>query len=97
MVNCIIFARAESFACKNGPIAAALDGLGMGLGFTLAITLLAAIRELIGSGTLFGLRIMSEGYQPMSIAIMAPGGFIILGRLMACVQTMSRRKKEVSQ
>lgn len=91
VVNCIIFARAESFAFKNKPLPALMDGLGMGLGFTLAITLLSSIRELIGNGTLFGVQIMAESYQPMAIATQAPGGFIVLGFLLALVGVIARK------
>ena len=85
VVNCIIFARAESFAFKNKPLASVLDGLGMGIGFTLAITLLASLREIIGKGTFFGTQIMPASFQPMTIAGQAPGGFIMLGILLALV------------
>lgn len=88
VVNCIIFARAESFASKNPPLESACDGLGMGLGFTLAITLLSAIRELLGSGTLLGIQVMPDGYQPMAIITQAPGGFIMLGLLMVVVNSL---------
>ena len=93
VVNCIIFARAESFACKNGPLESLVDGLGMGLGFTMAITLLASIRELVGNGSLFGVRIMAAGYQPMSIVTQAPGGFIALGLLLAAVNALMKKKQ----
>lgn len=88
VVNCIIFARAESFASKNPPLESACDGLGMGLGFTLAITLLSAIRELLGAGTLFGMQVMPESYQPMAIITQAPGGFIMLGLLMVVMNAL---------
>ena len=88
VVNCIIFARAESFASKNPPLESACDGLGMGLGFTLAITLLSAIRELLGSGTLLGIQVMPDGYQPMAIMTQAPGGFIMLGLLMVVMNAL---------
>lgn len=100
VVNCIIFARAESFASKNPPLESACDGLGMGLGFTLAITLLSAIRELLGAGTLFGMQVMPESYQPMAIITQAPGGFIMLGLLMVVMNALfaaydrHRAKKE---
>lgn len=93
VVNCIIFARAESFAFKNGPLLSLMDGFGMGIGFTLAITLLASIRELIGSGTIFGAQIMASGYRPMMIITQAPGGFITLGLLLALVNTLTKRAK----
>lgn len=85
VVNCIIFARAEAFAFKNGPLLSLADGLGMGFGFTAAITVLASIRELFGNGTLFGIRVMSESYQPMAILLKATGGFLTLGLLLIAV------------
>ena len=88
VVNCIIFARAESFASKNPPLESACDGLGMGLGFTLAITLLSAIRELLGAGTLCGVQVMPAGYQTMAIITQAPGGFIMLGLLMIVMNAL---------
>ncbi|MDR3052060.1 MAG: electron transport complex subunit E [Oscillospiraceae bacterium] len=91
VVNCIIFARAEAFAFKNPPLLAIMDGLGMGVGFTLAITVLSAIREILGAGTLFGLRVMPDAYQPMAIIIAPPGGFIMLGLLLAAVNLVTRR------
>lgn len=85
VVNCIIFARAEAFAFKNGPVDSVADGLGMGLGFTIAITVLASIREVFGSGTLFGNQIMPASYEPMAILTQASGGFITLGILLIVV------------
>lgn len=88
VVNCIIFARAEAFAFKNGPVLSVADGLGMGLGFTGAITILSAIRELIGSGTIFGVQIMPEAYEPMGIMLQVPGGFVTLGILLVLVNAL---------
>lgn len=88
VVNCIIFARAEAFAFKNGPVLSLADGLGMGLGFTGAITILSAIRELFGAGTIFGVQIMPEAYQPMGIMLNVPGGFVTLGLLLALVNVI---------
>ncbi len=90
VVNCIIFARAESFAFKNPPLASLADGLGMGLGFTFAITLLSCIRELLGSGTIFGVQIMPAAYQPMEIMLKVPGGFITLGLLLVLVNAIKK-------
>lgn len=90
VVNCIIFARAEAFAFKNKPMASVMDGLGMGLGFTFAITLLSAIRELISAGTIFGAQIMPEAYQPMGIIGQPAGGFITLGILLAVVNAITK-------
>ena len=96
VVNCIIFARAESFAFKNKPLLSVADGLGMGLGFTLAITLLSALREIIGSGTLFGMQVLPESIPPLGIISRPPGGFIMLGLLLITVNAIlaaqNRRK-----
>lgn len=94
VVNCLIFARAESFASKNKPIPAIVDGLGMGLGFTLALVILASIRELLGAGTLFDHQIMSASYQPALIAIMPPGAFIILGILIGIFNKVRMNNEE---
>ena len=91
VVNCIIFARAEAFAFKNPPLKSAVDGLGMGLGFTLAITIVAAIRELLGSGTVLGRQLMPPGYEPMAFAVSPAGGFVILGLALAAVNRITRR------
>ena len=87
VVNCIVLGRAESFAAKNGVIASAFDGIGIGLGFTWALTLLGACRELLGSGKLFGITLMPEEYGSL-IFILAPGAFIVLGYLMRYLSTM---------
>jgi len=98
VVNCIIFARAESFASKNPVLPSIADGLGMGLGFTGALVLLSSVREIIGTGCWFGIQIMPEGYQPMAIATSPSGGFLFLGLLLlavnAFVQYTERRKAE---
>ncbi len=83
VVNCIILARAEAFASKNGVIDSAFDGIGMGLGFTLALTILGCVRELIGNGSLFGASILGASYKPALIMILPPGGFLALGLLLA--------------
>lgn len=88
VVNCIIFARAESFAFKNGPVASIADGLGMGLGFTLSLTLLSSIREILGSGTWLGMQVMPASYQPMAIIVSPAGGFITLGILILIVNAI---------
>lgn len=94
VVNCIIFARAESFAFKNGPVLSIADGLGMGLGFTAAITLLSVIRELIGTGKIFGAMVMPASYQPMAIMTQVPGGFVTLGVLLIIVNAISNMAKK---
>lgn len=90
VVNCIIFARAEAFAFKNPVIPSMVDGFGMGLGFTLSITLLSALREIIGNGTLFDINVMPAGYMPMAIVVRPSGGFIMLGLLIITVNSFSR-------
>ena len=82
VVNCIILARAEAFASKNTPIASAADGLGMGIGFTLALTLMGAIRELIGNGSVFGFNLLGGSYEPMLLIVLASGGFLTFGLLL---------------
>ena len=83
VVNCIILARSEAFAFKNGVLASAFDGIGMGLGFTLALTSLGAVREILGNGTVFDIKVTPDGFQPALLVILAPGGFIALGTFMA--------------
>lgn len=95
VVNCIIMYRAESFAYKNKPLASVLDGAGLGLGWTLSLCLISSIRELLGEGTLFGLKI-SETYQPASVMIMAPGAFIVLGLLLGLFNWRKLRNSEKS-
>ena len=90
VVNCIVLGRAEAFAAKNTVGLSALDGLGMGLGFTLALTLIGAVRELLGTGCVFGLNLYSETYG-MLIFVLAPGAFIVLGYLMALVQKLMKK------
>ena len=92
VVNCIILARAESFASKNRAIASALDGIGMGLGFTLALTILGSVREIFGAGTLFGLSLFGASYQPALLFILPPGAFLTLGFLMAGFNKIRSRK-----
>ena len=95
VVNCIIFARAEAFASKNPPLDSMLDGLGMGLGFTCALTIISCVRELLGSGCLFGVNLLGPSYPPALIFVLAPGGFITLGLVLAAVNKLLslRRKK----
>ena len=91
VVNCIILARAEAFASKNGVLASVFDGLGMGVGFTLALTLFGMIRELIGSGCLFGMQVMCASYEPMLLFVMASGGFLTFGILLGLFNLVVRR------
>lgn len=89
VVNCIVLGRAEAFASKNGIITSTLDGLGMGLGFTFALTLLGSVREVLGTGKVFGLTIFPENYGSL-IFILAPGAFIVLGYLIAIINKIKK-------
>ena len=89
VVNCIILGRAEAFAAKNGPIPSIFDGIGIGLGFTLALTLLGGVREFLGTGKLFDIAIMPEEYG-MLVFVLAPGAFIALGYLIAIVNKLRK-------
>ena len=89
VVNCILLGRAEAFAAKNGPVPSFFDGLGMGLGFTLALTILGGVREFLGTGELFDITIMPEQYG-MLIFVLAPGAFIALGYLIAIVNKLKK-------
>ena len=83
VVNCIILGHAEAYASKNGVIPSLFDGIGMGLGFTLALTIIGAVRELLGAGEVFGYAVMPESYVPCSIFVLAPGAFFVLAVLTA--------------
>jgi electron transport complex protein RnfE len=83
VVNCIVMGRAEAFASRNGVAASFMDGIGMSIGFTMIITLIGIIRELLGNGTVFGRAVMPAGYQPFLIFILPPGAFLVIGFLMA--------------
>ena len=87
VVNCIVLGRAEAFASKNGPVSSFFDGLGIGLGFTFALTLLGAVRELLGTGKMFNLSLVPEDYG-MLLFVLAPGAFIALGFLVAIVNRL---------
>lgn len=93
VVNCLILARAESFASKNNVIESAVDGVSMGIGFSMALTVLGSIRELLGNGTLFGLGLLGSSYQPALLFILPPGAFLTLGFLLAGINKL--RKKEM--
>ena len=99
VVNCIILGRAEAYAGKNGPVNSFFDGLGMGLGFTLSLTILGAFHELLGAGTIFDLTVLSESfYTPITIFILAPGAFFVLSCLVAIQNKIKNRKpKEPGQ
>jgi electron transport complex protein RnfE len=93
VVNCLILGRAEAFASKNRLVPAVVDGVGMGLGFTLALFVLGAVRELFGSGTLLGYSILGEAYQPLLLMILPPGAFIAMGLLLAGMNLFDARKQ----
>jgi len=94
VVNCIILARAEAFACKNGVLASGMDGLGMGIGFTLALTLIGSARELIGSGSLFGISLLGAAYEPMLLLVLAPGAFITFGLILGGINAITARAQK---
>lgn len=87
VVNCIILGRAEAFAAKNGPITSVFDGIGMGLGFTLGLTLLGAVREFLGTGKIFSMTIFPDSYGAL-VFVLAPGAFIALGYLIAIINKL---------
>lgn len=89
VVNCIILGRAEAFACKIGPVASLFDGVGIGLGFTLGLTLLGMVRELLGAGSLFGIALLPETYNIL-LFILPPGAFISLGYLIAIINNIKK-------
>ena len=94
VVNCLILGRAEAFASKNTPVSAIFDGVGMGLGFTLALTILGSIREILGAGQLFGKAIMGASFQPSLVFILPPGAFFVLGILVGIINKVSNSKSK---
>ena len=96
VVNCLILGRAEAFASRNGLRLALADGFGMGLGFTLALFMLGAVREIFGAGTLFGLTLFGQGYQPLLLMILPPGAFIALGLLLAGMNYLEQYRQKTS-
>lgn len=92
VVNCIILARAEMFASKNPILPSILDGLGMGIGFTATLTLMGAIRELLGAGTIFSLPVTSQIIDPMIIFLLPPGGFFVFGILVAISNALAKKQ-----
>lgn len=93
VVNCIILGRAEAFANKNTVLLSLADGLGMGIGYTIALTFIGIIREIIGSGTVFGLTVLGSWYEPMILVILPPGAFIVLGLLMGGLNKLQEGRK----
>ncbi|MBU5484911.1 electron transport complex subunit E [Clostridium sp. MSJ-11] len=96
VVNCIILGRAEAYANKSNVFASLFDAIGQGLGFTLSLTVLGIIREILGAGKVFGMQIMPEAYQPALIMILAPGGFFTLGILMAILNARKLKKAKAN-
>ena len=92
VVNCIILGRAEMFASKNNPFDSALDGVGMGLGFTLTLSVMGAIRELLGMGTLAGFQVLGSWFTPIGFFLLAPGGFFVFAILVAAVNYFTKGK-----
>ena len=101
VVNCIILGRAESYASKNPVLPSVFDGIGMGLGFTVGLTCIGIVRELIGAGQIFGKQVMPDSYEPLTIFILAPGAFFVLACLVALQNKikhhLSEKGKEVPQ
>lgn len=93
VVNCVILARAEAFASKNKPFDSAIDGLAMGLGFTLSLAVLGSVRELFGAGSIYGISIFGASYNPAIIMILPPGAFLALGLLLALYNAVMLKKK----
>ena len=94
VVNCIILARAEAFASKNPVLDSAVDGLGMGAGFTLALTLIGSIRELVGNGSIFGISLLGASYQPMLLIILPAGGCLVFGSLLGIINAIGNKRKK---
>ena len=94
VVNCIILGRAEAYASKNPPLTSLFDGLGMGLGFTLGLTVLGAFREIIGSGMVFGMQIMPSSFEPIIIFVLPPGAFFVLAALVATQNKLKNKKRK---
>ena len=92
VVNCIILGRAEAFASKNNALLSIFDGLGMGLGFTMGLTLIGIVREFLGTGAVFGFRVMPASYEPLTIFILAPGAFFVLAFLTAAMNKIKLSK-----
>jgi electron transport complex protein RnfE len=93
VVNCLILGRAEAFAQKKSVFSSALDALGMGLGFTLSLTLISIVREILGNGSFFGIPFLSEGAHPMLLFILPPGAFLTFGLLFAMMNALKRKFK----
>lgn len=93
VVNCIILGRAEAYASKNPPLLSAMDGLGMGFGFTISLSVIGFIRELLGAGTVFGMQVMPAAYKPIAIFIKAPGAFLVLAALVIIMNALKIKNR----
>ena len=93
VVNCIILGRAEAYASKNPPLLSAMDGLGMGLGCTISLSVIGLIRELLGAGTVFGMQVMPSAYKPIAIFIKAPGAFLVLAVLVIIMNSLKIKNR----
>ncbi len=93
VVNCIILARAEAFASKNSLLHSALDGLGMGIGFTVALSVIATVRELLANGSFYGISLLGENFAGANVMIMAPGGFLTLGIIIAILGVIRKHRE----
>jgi len=96
-VNCLILGRAEAFASRHRVSRAVLDGLGMGLGFTLALLCMGSVRELLGSGTLFGMAVLPASFQPWTVMILPGGGFFTLGAWLLLINGARARREAAAQ
>ena len=96
VVNCIILGRAEAFASKNGPLLSLADGLGIGIGFTLSLAALAAIREVLGAGTFLGLSVFGAGFEPFEFLVQAPGAFVCLGLMLGVMNVVGRLQQRLA-
>lgn len=97
VVNCIILGRAEAFASKNGILVSLVDGLGMGIGFTLAMVLIATFREILGNGTWFGMALFGSNYKPVLLMVLAPGAFLTIGFIMGFINWFENHRLSVQK
>ena len=95
VVNCIILGRAEAFAARNPVLLSMADGVSVGLGFTVSLTVVGSLREILGSGTWFGMSVFGEAYEPFAFMVKAPGAFICLGILLGLMNAFSRKRGEI--
>ena len=95
VVNCIILGRAEAFASRNPPLLSMVDGVSVGLGFTISLTLVGSLREVLGRGTWFGMSVFGDGYEPFRFMVQAPGAFLCLGILLGVMNAWSRKRGDI--